>query len=318
MKSPEAFKAFYDSSLLPVLQLIEADRKKIVSAILLYVLGAIAIAVPVFIFLGGPWFVIPLIIAGLMFFFKYRDQIKMHEMRFKNEVIAKMITFIDPGLKYEPTNYIGEQDYRRSKLFLGDFNVYRGDDLIHGKLDKTAICFSELHTELETTTRDSDGNKKKSRTTVFRGIFFTADFNKQFKGETFVLPDVAESMLGGLGKMFQKLDYKRPQLITLEDREFEKAFCVYGTDQIEARYILSTALMQRILEFKNQTQRRISVSFINSQIFIGIPISDNLFEAPIFNSVLNYKRIAEFQRYLDLCIGTVETLDLNTRIWTKE
>lgn len=318
MKSPEAFKSFYDTSLLPVLRQIEADRKKIVSAIFLYALGAIALAVPAFIFLGGPWFVVPLIIAGLVFFFKYREQISLHQMRFKNDVIAKMITFIDPSLKYEPTNYIGEQDYRRSKLFLGDFNRYCGDDLIHGTLGKTSICFSELHTELETTTRDSNGNTKKSRTTVFRGIFFTADFNKEFKGETFVLPDVAESMLGSLGKMFQKLDYKRPQLITLEDVEFEKAFCVYGSDQIEARYILSTALMQRILEFKKQTGRRISVSFIHSQIFIGIPLSDNLFEAPIFNSVLDYKRIAEYQRYLDLCINTVEMLDLNTRIWTKE
>jgi hypothetical protein len=32
---------------------------------------------------------------------------------------------------------------------------------------------------------------------------------------------------------------------------------------------------------------------------------------------VNYDRMAEYHRYLELCVSIVETLDLNTRIWTK-
>lgn len=110
----------------------------------------------------------------------------------------------------------------------------------------------------------------------------------------------------------------RPQLVKLENVEFEKEFAIYGTDQTEARYILSPALMERIMAFRQQTKKRISISFINSQIFIAIPLSDNMFEAPLFTSMINYPKVAEYYNYLALCVGIVEILDLNTRIWTKE
>ena len=42
--------------------------------------------------------------------------------------------------------------------------------------------------------------------------------------------------------------FSKRQLIKLEDPEFEKLFAVYGDDQIEARYILTPALMQAAWE----------------------------------------------------------------------
>jgi hypothetical protein len=114
------------------------------------------------------------------------------------------------------------------------------------------------------------------------------------------------------------MNISRPKLVKLEDIEFEKSFAVYGTDQIEARYILSTALMQRIMGFKKKTGKDISMSFIDSNVFIGIPVAKDLFEAPLFSSLVNYSMIEEYYQYLALCISIVEDLDLNTRIWTKE
>jgi hypothetical protein len=133
-----------------------------------------------------------------------------------------------------------------------------------------------------------------------------------------VLADTAESAFGSLGTFFQKMNMSRPKLVKLEDIEFEKAFAVYGTDQIEARYILSTSLMQRIMEFRKKTGKNIAMSFIDSNVFIGIPVSKELFEAPLFSTLVSYPMIAEYYNYLAMCIGIVEDLDLNTRIWTKE
>ncbi len=229
-----------------------------------------------------------------------------------------MVKALDPSLSYNPTGYISSGDYHKSKLYLSDINRYKGDDLVTGTIGKTSVRFSELCTQMEKETRDSNGKKSKTVTTIFRGLFFVADFNKKFIGETIVLPDTAESLFGSMGTMFQKWNMQRDQLVKLEDVEFEKAFAVYSNDQVEARYILSTSLMQRILQFKAKSRSRISLSFIDSEVFIGVPLSENLFEAPFFTSMVKYERIETFNKYLILFIGIVEDLNLNTRIWTKE
>lgn len=313
MQSQESFQAFYDATLLPVLQEIEAERKKLVSTFYLYLAGGAAAALPLFIFVHPIAGVIPLVIAFVVFYFKFGRKIGELKTTFKQRIVGGIVKFLHGDLAYDHTRCIPESTYHKSKLYLSNISRYKGDDMVSGTVGKTAIRFCELHTQ-----QVRKSGKNTQVVTIFRGLFFVADFNKNFIGETFVLPDTAESTFGGLGTFFQKMNISRPKLVKLEDIEFEKAFAVYGTDQIEARYILSTALMQRIMEFRKKTRTSISMSFIQSQVYIGIPVNKDLFEAPMFNSLISFPMVADYYNYLALCIGIVEDLDLNTRIWTKE
>lgn len=313
MQSQESFRAFYDASLLPVLQELEAERQKFVRSFMLYAAAGLIVALPLFIFVHPVAALAPIIIALIIYYFKFGREIDEKKARFKREVIGKTVSFLHEGLTYDHTRCIDKSTYHRSKLYLDNISRYKGDDLVSGVVGKTAIRFCELHTQ-----QVRKSGKNTQVVTIFRGLFFIADFNKKFIGETFVLPDTAESTFGSLGTFFQKMNMSRPKLVKLEDIEFEKAFAVYGTDPIEARYILSTALMERIMNFRNKTGRNIALSFIDSTVFIGIPVSKDLFEAPMFSTLVNYSMIAEYYNYLALCIRIVEDLDLNTRIWTKE
>jgi hypothetical protein len=325
MLNAAEFKSFYDRELLPSLQTLEGDRKKLMTGGYKWAaIGLIPFAISVLLVGGnvaeGSWFLLFAGVGlggGLYLILNYK-KIGEIQTRFKNEVIAKMIKAIDPSLSYQAHGLISSSDYHKSKLYLSEINKYKGDDLVTGMVGKTAIRFSELLTQMERETRDSKGNTSKSVTTVFKGLFFVGDFNKKFIGETIVLPDTAENLFGSLGTMLQKWNIKREQLVKMEDPEFEKAFCVYSNDQVEARYILSTSLMQRILQFKLKAKATVSMSFIANEVFIGVPLSSNLFEAPFFSSMVNYDRIENFNKYLILFIGIVEDLNLNTRIWTKE
>lgn len=109
----------------------------------------------------------------------------------------------------------------------------------------------------------------------------------------------------------------RGSLIKLEDPEFEKMFVVYGDDQIEARYILSTSLMRRIVDFKKKSKRTIYISFVGSKIYVAVSYSRNLFEPRIFKTLLAFSPIKEYFEDLELVYGLVEDLNLNNRIWTK-
>lgn len=313
MATEESFRAFYDATLLPVLQEIETERKKVLNAFLIHIGIGIGAGLPLFAFVSPIVGIVCVVAAAIVFFIRFGGKIGELKKRFKQEVVGKIVTFIHPDLAFDHTRFIPQSVYNKSKLYLSSISRYNGDDMVSGTVGKTTIRFSELHTQ-----QVRKSGKNTTVVTIFRGLFFVADFNKHFIGETFVLPDVAESTFGGLGTFFQKMNMSRPSLVKLEDIEFEKAFAVYGTDQIEARYILSTALMQRIVAFKKKTKCDVSMSFIDSSVFIGIPVGRDLFEAPMLSSMINYSMIAEYFSYLMLCIGIVEDLDLNTRIWSKE
>jgi hypothetical protein len=313
MQSQESFRAFYDAILLPVLQELEAERQMLVRNFWLYMAGALVLAFPLFAFVHPIAGAAPIIIAFIAYYIKFGRIIGEKKNRFKQEVIGKTVTFLHGNLSYDHTRCIDKATYFKSKLYLDNISRYNGDDMVSGTVGKTAIRFCELHTQ-----QVRRSGKNTTVVTIFRGLFFIADFNKKFIGETFVLADTAESTFGSLGTFFQKMNMSRPKLVKLEDIEFEKVFAVYGTDQIEARYILSTALMSRIMEFRKKTGKEISLSFIDSNVFIGIPVGKDLFETPMFSTLVNYSLIAEYYNYLALCISIVEDLDLNTRIWTKE
>lgn len=243
---------------------------------------------------------------------------KKFRTKFKSEVIQKIVLFIDDKLNYRPAGGISESNFRNSNIFLTDVDRYKCEDEVSGMLGATRFEFSEVHAEYKKTETDSKGRTKTRWITIFKGLFFIGDFNKHFKTRTIVLPDNLERMFGFIGKALQSMNVGRDQLIKLEDPEFEKYFAVYGQDQIESRYILSTSLMKRIVDFRQKSKRPVSLSFVHSKVFVAIPVGANLFEPRVFRTILNFEMYRNYFEYLALCTGLVEDLNLNMRIWTKQ
>jgi Protein of unknown function (DUF3137) len=108
---------------------------------------------------------------------------------------------------------------------------------------------------------------------------------------------------------------QRGQIIRLEDPKFSKYFTVYSNDQIEARYVLSTSLMERLVRFRKKANRQVYISFVESMIYIAIPYQEDLFEPKLFSTMLNFNPIRDYFENLQLMIGIVEDLNLNRRIW---
>jgi hypothetical protein len=244
----------------------------------------------------------------------YSKTIRSYRADFKNRIIEKIIKFVSKDLTYLKDSRIPLGTFKSSMLFQRKPDIYTGDDYVKGRIGSTNIEFSEIHAQYET--HDKNG---RHRHTLFKGIFFAADFNKNFKGYTIVLPDTAQKLLGGLGQALQKMaGIIRPgELIKLEDPEFERYFVVYGSDQVEARYILSTSLMQRILDFRKKTAKIIRLSFVGTKIYAAVSYKKNLFEPTVLKSLVDFDLIKGYLDDLDLAVGIVEDLNLNTRIWSK-
>ncbi len=322
MKTLSDFEQYFRTKLLPRLEPFEARRRRICRAWLGFIaalgagLAGLLLAGPKFgvggnVLFGGV--LAGLLSAALVWWLLTRGFVA----EFKSQVIAEIVRFYDPNLRYGPFECIAQAQFLASGIFRQRIDRYRGEDLVEGTIDKTAICFSELHAEYKTESMDSKGRRRTQWHTIFKGIFFIGDFNKDFAGETYVLPDTAERLLGFMGRKLQELNGARGELIHLEDPDFEKAFVVYGTDQVEARYIISTALMRRILELQTKSQCSLHLSFVRSKVFIAITRSRNAFEPGIFRSLLEFDSLRRHFDDMQLITGIVEDLNLNTRIWTK-
>ncbi|MHC4619418.1 MAG: DUF3137 domain-containing protein [Planctomycetota bacterium] len=319
MKTLEDLRQFYNTVLLTDLSALEAVRKAIVRK-LTYIGAAVAGVAGIAFFLmarsGIPFFpgiLFPVVIGAVLFAFIAYLGSKGYVREFKTTIIQKIVTFLDGNLNYMPHRCVPRSTFMASQIFKTRPNRYKGDDYVSGKIGATQIEFSELHAEYE-----SGSGKNRSRRTVFKGLFFIADFNKHFTCQTVVLPDTAEKLFGSFGKLFQSWNVLRGQLIKLEDPEFEKHFVVYGGDQIQARYILSTSLMERIVNFKKETARPIYLSFVGSKVFVAISFTKNLFEPRLFQTLLDFGLVREYFEDLRLAVGIVDELNLNTRIWSKQ
>lgn len=316
------FKSFYEKDLLPDLNLLEQERKKVLKQLFItsvfLLIGIIGIIAIYNLQITSILYIIPAaaIIYGFIGYTKYNKLKGLYSLNFKKSIVQRIVDFIQPGLTYDCDKHVAQQLFVDSDIFRQQIDSYVGDDCVTGTIGKTDFTFSELHAQ-HREVYYNNGRREERWVNIFKGIFFVADFNKNFTGRTFVLPDKAENFLGGIFKFVQKLTVGRGQLVKLENVQFEKEFVVYSDDQIEARYILSPALMERILKFKQEAGANILLSFVNSCMYLAIPISMDLFEAKIFTSGMSFEYLASYYRYMSLAISIIEELNLNTRIWTK-
>jgi hypothetical protein len=319
-RSPSDFAHFFVTDLLKELKRLEARRRavlgrvKILISVAAGVIGGIVGIVLAFHLGFTPVFVAAVIAVGGASA-AYKCLTIGYVYDFKASIIRKIIGFIDPNLTYRPNSYISSAEFNSSRIFTRYPDRMRGDDLVQGKVGLTEIKFSEVHAEHKAETAGRGDSDQKRYRTIFRGLFFVAGFNKKFCGKTVVLPDSAERLLGCVGSFIQSVNRSRGEVIRMDNPEFERHFVVYGDDQIESRYVLSTSLMERILDFKSKTGKRVYLSFVGSQVFVAIPYRKSLFEPPLFSRVTSFKGAHEHFEDLNLALGIVDDLNLNTRIW---
>ncbi len=318
MKTISELTDFYYKTLYPILQELEKDRqalkKRIITIGIIYTLICALILFSLLPHLDFDFIIFGVFayvaLGGLIYKFLISD----YRSEFKTKIIKPLILELDNSFRYIPKMYIDEELFKRSQLFSKPDRYY-GNDLVKGNIDGVNLTFSDLHAQKEH--RDSKG--KRSYSTIFQGLFLVSDFNKQFHGHTVVLPDTAQSTFGDLiGSFLQSKNFMRSgELIKMDSPEFEKEFVVYGSDQVEARYILTHTLMEKILHYKKHSGHPVYVSFKGKNIFMAIEYNKDLFEPSVFRSLLEYKIAMEYVKTLHLSIGIVEELKLNQKLWSQ-
>ncbi|RYD73663.1 MAG: DUF3137 domain-containing protein [Sphingobacteriales bacterium] len=310
-----------DVALQNILSGLETERKKISSTQkkgYLFILSGIIIAIGGAV-LGLP---VPSVIAGLIpviygivILYKISDELKAYKRSFKIDVIGTALKSLDPSLCIEPEKGIQDYEFVAMQIFSEEPDRYHTEDLVSGNAGKTSFYFAEVHAEYKREVQTKNGTRTEWHD-IFKGILFTADFNKNFNGVTLVKP---KDLFGTMSAWFTKnlFSFSNKDVVNLENTAFDKAFITHSTDQVEARYILTPAMMERILTLNKNSKNTISLSFINSKMYIAFPLSRNYFEAPVFKTLLNPELLNQDIAAINFMYDIVRELDLNTRIWGK-
>lgn len=87
-------------------------------------------------------------------------------------------------------------------------------------------------------------------------------------------------------------------VVHLEAPRFSKAFKVYADNQIEARMLLTTSFMERLLDLgKRIGSKRVDYSFHSGELLIRVPTQHNYFHVEPASQTVDFRR--EFKTITD-------------------
>lgn len=302
----QEFDSYYTQMIFPKLQQIEQMRKKmlyrfysmvsLVAAWLGFIFWRHFISpiemgnnIPVCIDIAG---CIAVLLAAIPMFSYYRQS---------KESLLPLLAGFFGSFKYSYQKNLSEDVLSYSKI-MKTYDKISTDDCFEGIYDNIPVKITEYALYKKRYVR----NKGQTRVITYKvssGILFSAKMNKKFNGQTIVVKDK-----GWLNKL---VHYKKMRRVGLESPEFEKAFEVYSEDQIEARYLLTTVMLEYMLEAK-KIYPNITFSFFNNEVLINIETNKNFFEcSSFFRTMLNKKRIEQNFTELYFLFSIIKTLRLN-------
>ncbi|MDH6354907.1 heme/copper-type cytochrome/quinol oxidase subunit 2 [Dysgonomonas sp. PH5-45] len=218
-------------------------------------------------------------------------------------VFRKIIKFINPTVEYMPMGHVGLPEFLESGLYQEkNYNIH-GNDQISGRHNGVPFIMCELWV----THKRNFSDEKDKPDSVFSGQFFVAKFNKKFSSSVYIKPRKGSS----------GYTHITDEKIKLEDPEFMDMFDVYGTDQVEARYILTPSTMERIKNIAKRTKGEFYIAFNNNKITITNNSKNTKFGVGFFDSLTkdDNKLLVDFYETIRDQFAIIDDLKLNVKIW---
>lgn len=212
----------------------------------------------------------------------------------RGELLAQIATA--HGLSFEADAPLEMTQAFQQDSLLPSFDKGQVTDRMSGSLDEVPVEIAIAHLKEVRHVPTRNGTRREE-VTVFRGLIGRFHFQKPFEGRTLILTDQ-----GWLGNKLT--GWGRPgDRVALEDPTFEKRFEVYGSDQVEARRLLTPAFMERLYELSERLGGSLQAAFSGQDLSLTVKTSKPL--AP------RLKRFEDMHTQLDLeaFLGPIHTIE---------
>jgi hypothetical protein len=228
---------------------------------------------------------------------------KKYKSAIKEKIFPNIFNFFGEDFQYSEKAQLSIESLKPSGI-IPSYDKDHTEDYIKGSYKDVVL---EL---IEAKLSSSSGTGKDRRTTVhFKGIVILLSMNKNFSGKTIVQRDAGKFsnwVIDKIGKM---------KKVALEDPVFEKKFEVYSSDQVEARYLLTTSFMERLLELSTLFGNLgLECSFYDDKLLLMIPSPKNHFEtSSIFQSATFTEDVNTSLKEMLMIFQIIDILKLHQR-----
>ena len=93
--------------------------------------------------------------------------------------------------------------------------------------------------------------------------------------------------------------------IELDSSEFEKLYDVYSSNKIIAMQILTSDIMQMLIDFKNKNQITPELTLKKDKLYIRFT-TGNQFEGSIFKKSMDYKVLKKYYDIINFTLSITE------------
>lgn len=288
---PEDFNRFariYQTEIRPALQARETERIKAAdTATKSWIAGVIVAAIGA----GAAmliWGAMQLVVLAVVIGLAIGAIGSMPLQRLSGQAKTMLVVPIAESLGFQFNGKPGRVDSLSQHRRLGlvpSYDRSRFEDLLTGR--RNGVDFEFFEAKLKERRQSSSRSGTRTRyVTVFDGQLLRFDFHRRFFGETLVTRDAGWfNAFGGRRGM----DRAR-----LEDPVFEKAFEVYTTDQVEARFLLTPDMMQALNDLERTFRGKdLRCAFSGQEMFIAVEGTDLFEPGSLFKPLDNPVRVRE-------------------------
>ncbi|HJQ22034.1 MAG TPA: DUF3137 domain-containing protein [Gemmatimonadaceae bacterium] len=278
---------------------------------------------------------LPLFLAvavGGFFANRARKELKQS---YKGIVVKRIVAGLGKGLSYSQQSTMSRAVFESMDLFNETGGRFESEDQVSGKKGEVPFALHEVRL------RRKDNNSRRrvgwtgsislaiwavdaiqsrgsgtAGSFVFNGLVVQLDFNKNFRGHTVIIPESESQILGGL--FGESKSRRSKDLVLMENPDFEKLFSVYSTDDQEARYLITPKLMELVMEAQALLGVELRLCFKSNTLLVTVPQNKDRFDVGLFSSTVTPESaLGDFVDVVNLAERLVDTLDLETRIWTR-
>ncbi len=229
---------------------------------------------------------------------------------YKRVVMQRVVKALGTELSYRPESSLTRGHWDRMDLFPARPSRFRSEDEVRGRKANVAYAIHEVKAMRREGRREA---------VLFKGFVAQLEFNKHFQGHTVVVPDQEGRSIGGklFGDALERSTIGAKQIVRLENPDFEEQFSVYGTDDQEARYLLTPKMMELIMEANALQPEQIRLAFMENFLYVTVPSRIELADPGLDSTVSPESALGELAPVIALAERLVTTLDLETRIWSR-
>lgn len=173
--------------------------------------------------------------------------------QYKDLVIKKMIANFYSNVEYFAYKPMPEYIYKQPNYEY--YTRYQSDDYFEAQINNQySIQMAKILTTEVENYEDLDGTTKTRTITKFHGLFAKIVMDQSINSEVRIMPNAKITL--GINK------------VNMDSSEFEKHFDVTASNAIVAMQLLTSDVMEELVEFENKTKMKYDIYIKNNELFL--------------------------------------------------